>query len=175
MIKCVAFLRGINVGGHKKVPMLDLRRCFAETGFSEVKTLLNSGNVLFATKPAHLEILRRKIETAIRKQFGFDVLVIVRALSEIDETIARDPFKNVAVDKNTRLYVTFLAALPNSAPPRKFPSDLRIVSVAGREVFSVLNLQNARSVDALAFIEQTWGKNSTTRNWNTIRRIAELS
>lgn len=176
MNRYVALLRGINVGGNKKVPMALLREMFSEMGLENPKTLLNSGNVVFESKEKNEAQLVEKLEQQIEKTFAFQVSVMVRAIEEIENIIHLDPFKKIEVDKDTRLYVTFLPKNPENELKLPYVSaekDFQILQKNGREVFSVLKLKTAKSVDAMAFLEKEYGKNVTTRNWNTVKKIVE--
>ena len=77
MKRYVALLRGINVGGKNKIPMAELKKGFEELGFEEVKTYLNSGNVIFSSDKEDVEKLKKQIETMINEQFGFEIPVFV--------------------------------------------------------------------------------------------------
>lgn len=178
MAKYIVLLRGINVGGHKKVPMAELKKMFAGMGFENVQTLLNSGNVVFDGKKEKELVLIQKIGKQLESTFGFTVNVMLRSAEEIQQLLALAPFKNTEVDKNTRLYVTFLTEKPSSVLELPYSSpenDFSILQKTDREIFSVLNIKTARSVDAMAFLEKEFGKNVTTRNWNTLVKIAGLT
>lgn len=176
MIKCVALLRGINVGGHKKVKMEDLRRVFGSLGFKNVKTFIASGNVVF--EAGETQDMSKKIEKKLMQEFGFEITTIVRTMPEIRGTLLLNPFRKIKAGENVRLYVTFLAEKQKSALKLPYESqgkDFRILQKTDMEIFSVLYIRpEARSVDLMAFIEKEFGKASTTRNWNTVQKLAEL-
>lgn len=172
----VALLRGINVGGNKKVPMTDLKKILEKLGFKNVRTLLASGNVVFEV-PGKTSVSSSGLETAIEKKFGFPVPVILIPFSQIEEIIKLDPFRKTKLTPETRLYVTFLSKKPESkltipyhSPDRSF----EIISIAGNIIFSVLDLTKAQTPDAMNILEKEFGKNITTRNWNTVVKIAAL-
>src|SRR5690606_37835063 len=104
----VAFLRGINVGGHHKVPMEELKATLASMGFSHIKTLLNSGNVVFTTDSTEIATVEAQMTEVLEKKFGFPIPVIIRKMEDIQQLVADNPFKAVEVHKDIRLYVTFL-------------------------------------------------------------------
>ncbi|MFC2103556.1 DUF1697 domain-containing protein, partial [Bacteroidota bacterium] len=106
--KYVAFLRGINVGGHHKVPMADLRKELGKLDFENIETLLNSGNIIFEAVSDNEENLEKKISVHLEKSFGFPIPVIVRKSEMIYELINNNPFKDVQLTKDIRLYVSFL-------------------------------------------------------------------
>ena len=174
MAKFVAFLRGINVGGNKKVPMAKLKSVLEEFGFQKVRTLLASGNVIFESKKESLLSLTKKISATLDEAFGFVIPVILRDADDIEKIVESDPFKNINVTKDTRLYVTFLSDEPKSKlkiPYLSPDKSFCILNIKDKTIFSVLDLAKAGTVDAMAFLEKEFGKNITTRNWNTIVKI----
>jgi uncharacterized protein (DUF1697 family) len=176
-MKFVVFFRGINVGGHKKAPMADLKAMFSKMGFENVKTLLNSGNVVFETDKIEEGDLIKKIDENFQKSFGFESKIMVRTMEQIQKLVDLKPFEEIDVDKDTRLYVSFLPEETDSSLKLPYTSpngDFKILQKTNREVFSVLNLKNTRSVDAMAFLEKEYGKDITTRNWNTVMKIIKL-
>lgn len=173
----VALLRGINVGGHKKVPMAELKKAFEKAGFTHVRTLLNTGNVVFESTAANSDELLKTISAMLEATFTFSIPVILRPLSEIREIISANPFKEINVTPQTRLYVTFLAdppknsiAIPYTSPDASF----KILSILNDTVFSVLDLSKTQTVDTMRILEKESGKNITTRNWNTVVKIGKM-
>ena len=174
MTKYVALLRGINVGGNKKVPMSDLKRTFESIGFENVKTLLNSGNVIFEGSGTNAETL----ETKLASQFEFDIPVILRTAEEIQKLVDSNPFKEIEVTPDTRLYITFLKDKPESKlktpyePPGK---NFKILKITNDEVISILTISPAfKTTEAMGFLEKEFGKKITTRNWNTVVKLLNL-
>lgn len=171
MTKYIAFLRGINLG-KRQIKMAELKTVFEDLGFADVRTLLASGNVVFAAKEAKPETLRGKIEKGIKSKFGFDVHVILRSESEIGALVASDPFKGVKMEKNTRLYVTFLSEPTKSkvqVPYKSEDGDYVIRNLTKDHIESVLTLMG--STDAMDILTKEFGKDITTRNWNTVLKI----
>ncbi len=177
-MKYAAFLRGINVGGNRKVPMEDLRKSFESLGFGDVKTLLNSGNVVFESDETDVSILKSKIEQKLAKVFGWEIGMIVRLQKDLQEMVSINPFRFTKITPQTRLYVTFLSEAPKSilgipyeSPERNFA----ILEVSNKAIFSVLTLsEKYNTTDAMKVIEKEFGKNVTTRNWNTVVKLAKL-
>ncbi len=172
MTPYVAFLRGINVGGNKKVPMADLKKMMEKAGYENVKTLLNSGNVSFEAKKTSA----KELEALLEKTFKFPVPVILRTKAELEKIAKANPFKGVTVTKDIRLYVTFLAEgakKPGIKIPYVSPEkDFRILAASNSEIISVLDLsQGMGTVDAMGIVEKEWGKGVTTRNWNTVEKL----
>jgi uncharacterized protein (DUF1697 family) len=146
----VAFLRGINVGGNTKVPMIDLKKAFEDLGYTDVKTVLNSGNVIFFGD----EKKSSKIEEKLEKVFGFKIFVVVRTADQIKKLISSTPFKATPQNPNTKLYVTFL-------------SD--------QDICNVINISEQKgTTDMMKNLEKEHGKMITTRNWNTVLSIGKL-
>lgn len=175
LIKYVAFLRGINVGGHKSVPMEKLRESFESLGFQNVKTILASGNVIFEAKSTKPHILKNTIEKELEKAFGFEIGVILRTVQDIKNLVDNNPFKNFAITPKTLLYVTFLSEKPQgilSLPYESPDKTLKIFESSSNEIFSFLHkTPNRGSTDLMKIIEKEFGKNVTTRNWNTVEKI----
>jgi uncharacterized protein (DUF1697 family) len=174
----IAFLRGINVGGNTLIRMEALKAAFAGMGLRRVRTVLASGNVVFETDQAERGALNQEIQAMLKAAFGFDIAVILRTGAEISALIAADPFKEVAVTPNTRLHVTFLADAPASRLPLPYLSPDRgygIVRIFDREVCSFVELSAEHGTpELMKLIEQVFGRQLTTRTWNTIVRIGSL-
>lgn len=177
MASYVAFLRGINVGGHHRLKMADLRREFAAWGFQNVKTVLASGNVLFDARDTEPAALAATVRKGINETFGMDVSVVVRTLDQIKALVDQNPFNGITVTPETRRYVTLLAdndQISMNVPLESPQRDFRILRVSAGEVFSVLTLTpRSGTVNSMDLLEKEFGRNITTRNWNTITRIAE--
>jgi uncharacterized protein (DUF1697 family) len=171
----VAFLRGINVGGHKKISMVDLKRAFESLGFRNVRTVLASGNVVFEA-PGKDRTLADKIAARLEQVFGFPVNVVLRTLKELRAIMDSDPFKGAPSGPDIKLYVTFLSATKAGRPARLPPKPsegFRLVRVTPGEVFSVIRLSaDAGTPDLMAFLESAFGKEVTTRNWQTVLKLA---
>lgn len=172
-----AFLRGINVGGHHKVPMPQLKNCLESAGYENVRTLLNSGNVVFETKEKKLPGIELSLEKLFAETFGFPVPVMLRDMKDIHAIIEMDPFRNIQVHKDIRFYVSFLKlkapvkiAVPHSSQDKSF----QVLSIGNHEVYSVLDLAKTKTVKGMEELEKLFGKNITTRNWNTVMKVSQL-
>lgn len=177
MAKYAAFLRGINVGGHHKVPMGQLKKCMEEMGFGNVKTLLNSGNVVFESDVTEAAELERDIEGRLATVFGFKIPTMVLAKSEIDGLITHDPFLHVKLHDDIRQYISIVR--PGVHPIDDFPvvyddGAFIILSIMGRAIASVLDLSLTKTVKGMEALEKLYGKDITTRNWNTIVKVSKL-
>jgi uncharacterized protein (DUF1697 family) len=176
-MRYVAFLRGINVG-KRRVKNDALARTFDDLGFENVKVLIASGNVLFDADEHDEARLTRTVEASLETALGFDVSVMLRSVPEVRQMLDRDPFKGITVTKQTRLYITLLAEKTSSTlklPHESADGSFKILARTDREVYSVLTLsESGRTVDLMAVLEREYGKSATTRNWNTIEKIAAL-
>ena len=175
MTAYAAFLRGINVGGHKIIPMTELTAVFVSLRFKNVRTVLASGNVLFEVPGGSAPDLTRKIAGKLKESFGFDIGVIIRTMAELQRLSASQPFKGIPVTPQTRLYVTFLSEAPRDnfqVPYKSAGGNFRILRASRREVYSVVTLvPDSRSVDMMLVLEKQFGRKITTRNWKTILRV----
>lgn len=171
----VALLRGINVGKHHKVPMAELRETMDSMGFTQVKTLLNSGNIVFTGKAEGAEKLEKKLEKKFASTFGFSIPVIIRTAEEIRELIKEDPFQNVEIFAHTRLFVTFFR---EEIPWEKSdiqPTDgsYQTVRTFDRAICTVLDLSINNSPAVMDDLEKVKTSEITTRSWKTVLRIGK--
>lgn len=178
MAVLVSMLRGINVGGHNKVNMGELRSLYESLGLQDAQTYVQSGNVVFRTKERNLAALAKRIEEGIERRFGFRVDVIVRTASELRDVIARNPFaKRRAVDPG-KLLVTFLANHPSAQARDQvlkiniYPEELHI---DGREVYIYFPDGMGRSKLSWPTIGKKLGTTGTGRNWNSVTTLLEIA
>jgi len=174
MNRYIAFLRGINVGGHHKVSMIELRKEMEKLNFEKVVTLLNSGNVIFDSIADDLESLEKRISGHLEKTFGFPIPTILRKSDMIYRLLDSNPFKDIVVTKDIRLYVSFLWKDVETDLQFPWTSDdnsYKIMDIKDKTILSVLDLSVTKTPKGMEVIERVFGKNITTRNWNTIKRI----
>ncbi|MEO9885251.1 MAG: DUF1697 domain-containing protein [Balneola sp.] len=172
----VAFLRGINVGGHHKVPMVDLRKEIEKLGLENVLTLLNSGNVIFSVPGSNPMELEKMISESLENKFGFLIPTIVRKAELIHELLSNNPFRQIEVTKDIRLYVSFLQQESNIELKLPWTSDddsFKILEQRDKTIISVLDLSVSKTPKAMSALEKYYGTDITTRNWNTILRIGK--
>lgn len=172
----VAFLRGINIGRHHKVPMADLRKEMGNLGFEKVVTLLNSGNIVFDAIGGNLAQLEKQISTHLEKTFGFPVPTILRKAATIQALLDRNPFEGISLTKDIRLYISFLQedkAYDLQLPWVSEDNSYKILEVKDKTILSVLDLSISKTPKAMKMLEQYFGKGITTRNWNTLQRIGK--
>lgn len=168
----IALLRGINVGGHT-VKMDELRRLFAELDLANVRTYIQSGNVFFASDQADRGALTEMIERHLGTALGYAVPVFLRTIPELEQIVAADPFRHLAVTPDMRLCVMFTAtaipgglALPLYSPKR----DMEVIHTTEREAYVIWRLTDGRPPAAYGF-EDILGKKTTTRFFHTTAKI----
>ncbi len=179
MTKFIAILRGINVGGKRKILMADLKELFAETGFTDIVTYIQSGNVIFNTKTETDNMaLGDEIERNIRKRFGFEVPVIVRTPKELADAISSNPFIKSDETDVEHLHLTFLKHTPNTSKLNKInsydylPDKFKILN---KHVFVYCLGKYSDSKLTNRFFESRLKMPVTTRNWKTVLKISELA
>jgi uncharacterized protein (DUF1697 family) len=171
MARQIALLRGVNVGA-KKVAMARLRELFAELGYADVKTYVNSGNVVFSGRRADV----RKIEAAIAAEFGFDVAVVVRTRDEIAAVVAANPLAAIATNAS-RYLVLFSGggAIDASKAEDVAPGKGEAYEIVGSEAYLWLPDGIHASPLAKAFNEKRLGVTLTGRNWRTVEKLLALA
>lgn len=165
----VALLRGINVGGHRRVPMGDLKATFERLGFLEVGTYIQSGNVVFGADAPE----RGSIEQAIERDFGFPVDVMLRSAGEWLTLAPRNPYLTQAAANGTKVHVAFLHHEPDPArldALRARSSGQDIWECSGRELYMHTPNGLGQSRLDLAPLRQP----VTLRNWRTVQAIGDL-
>jgi uncharacterized protein (DUF1697 family) len=176
MTRYVAFLRGVNVGGHTMVKTSDICQRLASRGFANVKGYKQSGNIIFDTGDKDADRIAGEIQQVVHGLIGKNVEVFLRTLGHIREMVRLDPFGDVKPG-DIKLFVTFysMEPLPDLVLPLKSPDDdAEIILVRGREAFGLGYLKDGRYGASYGKIESKPGSPTTTRNWNTIKGIAAL-
>lgn len=174
-ISYIAFLRGINVGGHI-VKMQHLRELFEQLGFSNVSTYIQSGNIAFATTETDIAILQNKIEKFLFKELGYQVPTFVRTIEQLKDSLASAPFKEFEPTPNTRHFVMFTSGeLPNDLvfPVFSLKKDFEIVGVKGNDIFVILHLDVGKPGNPVEFIEKKFNVKSTSRFYHTLVKILQ--
>jgi len=179
MIRYVAFLRAINVGGHRLIKMDELARIFTAAGLKNVRTYIQSGNVIFDTASVNAAALQKKIEKTLRNVLGYEVPVMIRRLADIEEIVRRNPFKTIELGADTGLFVVFLSDEPQHNPDLPLISaveDIEVLDVTERAAFTVSRRkQNGSFGFPNKFVEKELGVSGTTRNWSTVNKILKVA
>ena len=177
MATYVALLRGINVGGNKMIAMAELRAALTKAGFSNVRTLLQSGNVVLdaaASSPAKLEY---QLEAEVKKRFSLDVEVHVRSAAELAAVIKANPFGAEAKRDPSHLLVTFFKTPPGNAKVKSAQAAIvgpERLQADGRHLYMVFPDGIGRS-KATVVVGKLLGPVGTARNWNTVQKLAALA
>lgn len=172
----IALLRGINVGSHNRIPMAELRELLAGLGYSDARTLVQSGNIVL-TAEADPDELARELEREITDRFGVKTPVVVRTRDELAAVVALDPLGDVA-DQHKLYQVSFLSAEPDSEALQEIAAiDVepeRFVH-SGREIYAWHPEGIQRSKLAKLLSDKRLGVTATARNWNTTTKLLQLA
>jgi uncharacterized protein (DUF1697 family) len=173
----VAMLRGINVGGHKKIKMEQLRASLEAIGLQQVKTYIQSGNVVFKTAKTSPDAICRKIEKAILADFGHSVSVITRSGEAMKSVIDKNPFLKQRGIDHEKLHVMFLSEAPAASPIKQLeelvaaPDQLHCL---GEEIYFYLPKGVAESILMKKPLDRLLGVQTTTRNWRTVNTLHQM-
>jgi len=168
-------LRGINNVGSRRVTMAALKSAFEALGFTNVRTVLASGNVVFES-PRKDTDPGRTIAAGLEKALGFPVRVLLRSVREMRAIVRSDPFKALPSGPGVQQYVTFLdvkrSALSKGRLPAP-PKGVKIVRVDPGEIFSIVDLSiGGGTPDLMRYLDRNIGPAGTTRNWRTVIKLA---
>lgn len=174
----ISLIRGINVGGHKSVGMEALRKAVAGLGFKNVRTYIQSGNIVFEAVKQSTSAISKKIESVILKEFGHETSVITKTPEELAAAVANNPFlKEKAIDLS-RLHVTFLAGCPAPADLRKLeeiPSGNDRFHCQGDILYLHLPEGMGNSKLGNAPFEKLLSVRGTARNWRTVNTLHQMA
>jgi uncharacterized protein (DUF1697 family) len=173
----VALLRGINVGGKNKLPMKDLAALFAAAGCTDVKTLIQSGNVVFRAGAKVAKNVPAVVQAAIAKRFGLTVPVLTRSAEELAAVVTGNPFLAAGADPGL-LHVAFMSTAPSAdavaaLDPRRSPPDE--LAVRGREIYLMMPNGMGKTKITNAWLDTRLRTVTTVRNWRTVLALHELS
>jgi len=186
MAKYITILRGINVGGNRKILMKDLKVLFKKMGLSKVDTYIQSGNVVLESDQKESSAdLEMRIQQAIAETFGFDVPVIVRTADEWAMSIGNNPFwkeKDTDID---RLHLTCLVEVPSPEllekiklfqylPVRQAHGEPDRYEIIGKDVYIFCAAGYGTSKLTNPFFESKLKVQATTRNWKTVIKLHEM-
>jgi uncharacterized protein (DUF1697 family) len=177
MERYIAFLRGINVSGHKIIKMEVLRKAFAEAGFTDVKTYIQSGNILFNSDEQNTEVLIINIEDLVEKEFGFRTDVILRRRAEIESILNTLRLTQRESGDDQKYYITFLKEeYPQLLPVPVYSKnqDIGIIYHNSKDFISISAMFKGIYGFPNALIEKTTGIPATTRNPQTLDKILAL-
>ncbi|MDM0020042.1 DUF1697 domain-containing protein [Variovorax saccharolyticus] len=169
MPRYVAFLRGVSPMNAR---MPELKRCFENAGFTEVRTVLSSGNVVFDSRAMARATLERRAEAAMQQQLGRSFPTLVRSAEALRQMLAADPCAAHEVPAGAKRVVTFLRTAPEAKLSLPIELDgAHILAMEGLEVFTAY-VPSPRGPVFMSLIEKTFGNGVTTRTWETVRKCA---
>jgi uncharacterized protein (DUF1697 family) len=172
----IVLLRGVNLGPRNRIAMPELRESFADAGFDDARTYLQSGNVVLSSR-ASPERVARTCERLIEDRFGLDIDVVVRTRDELADIVGRDPLAHVATNPR-RYQVTFLAAKPAADVIRRLTAAAvapeQLVHI-GRELYAWHPEGVGRSKLAARLSGPELGVTATARNWATVTKLLAMA
>ena len=169
MPRYAAFLRGV-MPTNCKMPAL--KAAFEAAGFTGVKTVLGSGNVVFDARSSSEEALQQKAEAAMQDQLGHAFLTIVRPIEQLRKILESDPYRAFKLSPKAKRIVTFLRGRPKAKIRLPVEMDgARILAMKDGEIFSAY-MPSPKGPVFMTLIEKTFGKDVTTRTWDTVAKIA---
>jgi uncharacterized protein (DUF1697 family) len=179
MIKYVAFLRAINVGGRNMIRMEELRAAFESLRLKNVRTYIQSGNVLFEAVETDAHALTKKIESKLSKSFGFKVPVFLRTMGQMENILQLDPFATISANEEVATFVVLLSHEPDNPPstPVIFQKEsAELLAVSERAAYILCRRKdNGQFSFPNAFFEKELGVSATTRNWRTMKKIMDFA
>lgn len=178
MPKVAAFLRAVNVGGTGKLAMTDLKALAEDIGLADATTLLQSGNLVFEARNKSPAAIAKLLEREVAKRLAIETDIVVRTARELEAALARNPFPKEAKNDPGFLHVHFLKTPAKAAAVAALNSAIKgreIVKGTGGEVFIFYPDGAGKSKLTNAVIERHLGARGTSRNWNTVSKLAALT
>lgn len=175
-VKYISVLRGINVGGKRKILMADLKELYADLGFTNCISYIQSGNIIFDYLNSQNTELATLIQNSIAKKYGFDVPVIVRKRKEWEQSVRANPYTNS--HEKESLYLTFLNETPKEELLEiigKLNFEPDWFQVINKDVFIYCPGSYHKTKLSNQFFESKLKVKATTRNWKTVLKLLELS
>ncbi len=173
----ITLLRGINVGGQKKIKMEELRALYESLNLKNVRTYIQSGNVIFECSNLNISELTNKIEKIIKQTFGFSVTVIIRTKNEFKHLIDNNPFYRERKEDITKLHVTFLADIPSHSSlsvMNELEDKSDQLAVAGKNIYLFCPNGYARTKWTNNYFEKILNVSAATRNWKKVNKLFDL-
>ncbi len=177
MFRYVAFLRGINVSGQKKIPMDELRNLFTGIGGKAVQTYIQSGNVIFDHESANMKHLEGQLVAAIRSRYGFEVSILLKTPEQLQDIVSRNPYTEKNLPDSWNMYFVFLASVPSenlqrSLQQESFEGEACMVSNECVYLICKRGMGKARLNNNL--VEKRLKVAATTRNHRTVLKVLTL-
>lgn len=175
LIKYIVLLRGINVGGHRKVHMAELRDLLANIGFCDIKTYVQSGNVVFKVAETNVKDIEKSIQKSIIDHFGFEVLVMARTRQQLQKIFDDCPFSE---DKKINSYFAILSHVPQEDLVQKAYEktyDDEEYSIINDCIYFYSEKGYGKAKFSLNYFERKLNVNATARNYKTMLKLLSLS
>jgi len=171
----IALLRGINVGGHKKVPMAELRTLLTKSGLDNVKTYIQTGNIIFQSNYISTQSLEDHIQKSIIDHFGFDVSVLVKTRGQLLTIFENCPFSE---EKKVNSYFAILSEVPNKdlvkeAYEKTYENEEYVILNNALYFYCANGYGNAKF--SLNYFERKLKINATSRNYRTMAKLLEMA
>jgi uncharacterized protein (DUF1697 family) len=172
----IALLRGINVGGHRKISMSDLRTVASDAGFDDVRTILQTGNLVFTASRGSATSIERKLEEATERELGVRTDFLVRTADEWADIVSGNPFEREAESHPSHLLLLVLQQPPSTEAVAKIQEQVKgreRIGAGERHLYVSYPDGIGTSKLTSALIERALGTKGTARNWNTVLKIAQ--
>lgn len=177
MVRYIAFLRGINVSGQKIIKMNELSKIFTSFKLNNVKTYIQSGNILFDSTEKDIIKLTQRIEKGLEKALGYKVVVMLRTVAEMEKILYGNPFKNIPPADDIKMYIVFVKeplSIKQSLPYISSKKHIEIFAMDDCNVFCISRAQNGKFEYPNAIIEKEFKIAATTRNWSTFCKMIAI-
>jgi uncharacterized protein (DUF1697 family) len=174
----IALLRGINVSGQKMIKMEELKSVLASLNFTNIRTYIQSGNIIFETGKTDPASLEKQIGEKILSHFGFPVPVVIRSRQDLEKIYLNNPFLGKRNEPVKKLHVTFFSGKPDPEHIRKIGGNLFLPDefiVSGNEVYLLCPNGYGRTKLTNQFLETKLKFTATTRNWSTVETLLNMS
>ncbi|RYE25097.1 MAG: DUF1697 domain-containing protein [Sphingobacteriales bacterium] len=175
MQRYIAFLRAINVSGHNIIKMEDLRKLWALPGIGNVKTYIQSGNVVLDATHEVAKLLKH-LSKPLKEHTGNDIEIMLRTVDELKAVVKTNPFKTIPSDHT--LYITFLNEVPAKDAAKQLEGKSNEVDqfkIKGREVYALVDKRAPKSQFSNMFVEKQLKLPATGRNMNTVEKMLALA
>lgn len=171
-----AFLKGVNVSGHRIIKMAELKAMFESMGFKNVRTFIQSGNVVFESS-AKADGIKKKIEAGLAKSLGYSLNVIIRSKDEMEKIVKDYPFSKIKEHDECKINIGYLDSIPDKAAIKELESinnDDEMFLVKGNNLYHLCRKSFQDSLLGKNIVEKTLKVVCTVRNWNTTNKIQNI-
>ena len=177
MGKHIAFLRGINVSGQKKVPMAELRTVLSNGGLTDVKTYIQSGNIVFEGGNLSKKAMEVSIDTLIEKHFGFEVPVLIKSTTDLYQMLKNNPYKDIEELQSNKVYFVLLFQSPDQEKVSVFKEEQypnEVWEIVGNCLYLKCIEGYGKAKLNNNLVERKLGVRATTRNYRTMKKLLEM-